>query len=88
MICEPYKITEKGCKGAPDWIVEIVSTGSRYMDYMRKLVKYEAAGVREYWVVDPEKEIVMVYDFKKEISRTNSFHEDNPVGLYGGFHKG
>lgn len=41
--------------GAPNWIIEIVSPGSRRMDYYIKLFKYRTAGVREYWIVDPEK---------------------------------
>ena len=40
---------------SPDWIIEIVSPGSRRMDYFTKLFKYRTAGVREYWIVDPEK---------------------------------
>ena len=54
MICDADKLTDKGCTGAPDWIIEIVSPGSRRMDYYTKLFKY-TAGVREYWIVDPEK---------------------------------
>lgn len=49
VICDKNKITEKGCKGAPDWIIEIVSASSRPMDYIKKLLKYGTAGVREYW---------------------------------------
>ena len=55
VICDKRKLTDAGCNGAPDWIVEIVSPGSRQMDYMRKLFKYRSAGVKEYWIVDPEK---------------------------------
>lgn len=43
IICDPEKITEKGCNGAPDWIIEIVSPGSRTMDYYKKLFKYRTA---------------------------------------------
>lgn len=49
------KITEKDCCGAPDWIIEIVSPGSRRMDYYIKLFQYRTAGVKEYWIVDYEK---------------------------------
>lgn len=85
VICDPDKITDKGCNGAPDWVIEIVSLGSHYMDYMRKLSKYEAAGVREYWIVDPDKEHITIYDFQEEIIREYSFGEDIPVGIYEGF---
>lgn len=55
VICSPDKLTDKGCIGAPDWIIEIVSPGSRRMDYYTKLFKYRTAGVREYWIVNPLK---------------------------------
>ncbi len=63
VICDKDKLTEDGCSGAPDWIIEVVSPSSRRMDYLIKLLKYKTAGVKEYWVVDPEKHRVMVYDF-------------------------
>ena len=44
IICDRDKLTEEGCSGAPDWIIEIVSKSSRQMDYMRKLFKYRSAG--------------------------------------------
>lgn len=63
VICDKDKLTEDGCSGAPDWIIEVVSPSSRRMDYLIKLLKYKTAGVKEYWVVDSEKHRVMVYDF-------------------------
>ena len=53
VICDPNKLDDKGCKGAPDWIIEIVSPASRKMDYLLKLFKYRSAGVREYVPGDP-----------------------------------
>ncbi len=85
VICDKDKITDKGCNGAPDWIVEIISPGNKEMDYFKKLFKYQAVGVREYWIVDPTKEIVMVYRFEKETMEEYSFGEDVPVGIYEGF---
>lgn len=55
VICDTSKLDEKGCHGAPDWIIEIVSPGNKAMDYFTKLMKYQAAGVREYWIVDHVK---------------------------------
>ena len=55
VICDPNKLNDKGCTGAPDWIIEIVSPGSRRMDYFTKLFKYRTAGVREYWIVDQSR---------------------------------
>ena len=85
VICDPEKITDKGCNGAPDWIIEIVSPGSRAMDYYRKLLKYQNSGVREYWIVDPEKEVVNVYDMPKEEMAEYRFGDEIPVHIYEGF---
>ena len=85
VICDISKLDEKGCHGAPDWIIEIVSPGNKTMDYFKKLFRYQAAGVREYWIVDPTRELVMVYRFEKEIMEEYSFEEDVPVGIYEGF---
>lgn len=61
VICDPSKITDKGCNGAPDFIIEIVSPSSQRMDYLTKLFKYRTAGVREYWIVNPLKQTVQVF---------------------------
>ena len=85
IICDKNKITDQGCNGAPDWVIEIVSQSSRPMDYFTKLFKYRNANVREYWIVDPIKELIMVYRFEKETMEQYSFGEDVPVGIYEGF---
>ena len=85
VICDRDKITDKGCYGAPDWVIEIVSPGNKPMDYFTKLFKYRTAGVREYWIVDPAKEMVTVYGFEKETMEQYSFGEDVPAGIYEGF---
>lgn len=85
VICDPDKLDEKGCHGAPDWIVEIVSPGSKQMDYFRKLLLYGEAGVREYWIVDPMKQRVMVYGFEQETVEEYTFGQEVPVGIYEGF---
>lgn len=84
VICDKSKITEKGCHGAPDWIIEIVSPGSRKMDYYKKLFQYRTAGVREYWVVDTDKQLVTVYDFAHDNMEEYSFGTEVPVGIYEG----
>ena len=60
VICNPNKLNDRGCVGAPDWIIEIVSPDSRKTDYFTKLFKYRTAGVREYWIVDPRRKTVTV----------------------------
>ena len=85
VICDRSKLTEKGCTGAPDWIIEIVSPGSRTMDYYKKLFKYRTAGVREYWIVDHERNLVIVYDFQNDNVANYAFADSIPTGIYPGF---
>lgn len=84
VICDPSKLDEKGCHGAPDWIIEIVSPSSKPRDYLTKLFMYRMAGVREYWIVDPDKQLIMVYEFEKNTVEQYNFSEDIPVGIYDG----
>lgn len=82
VICDPNKLTDKGCSGAPDWIIEIVSPSSRRMDYFTKLFKYRTAGVREYWIVDPEKNRILVYNFESEDTGDYTFADSVKAGIY------
>ncbi|MBS5523536.1 MAG: Uma2 family endonuclease [Clostridiales bacterium] len=86
IICSPDKIDERGCHGAPDWVIEVVSPGTQTRDYGIKLFKYRMLGVREYWIVNPVKKVVNVYDFEKD-KATNiyAFDEPIPVAIYPGF---
>lgn len=85
VICDTSKLDDKGCHGAPDWIIEIVSPSSKQMDYYKKLFKYRTAGVREYWVVDPDRSIVTVYNFKADTMIEYPFGEGISVGIFEGF---
>lgn len=85
VICDKDKITDKGCQGAPDWIIEIVSPSSKQMDYYKKLFKYRTTGVKEYWVVDADRKIVTVYNFADDTMMEYSFGDNVPVGIYEGF---
>ena len=82
VICDADKLTDKGCTGAPDWIIEIVSPSSKRMDYYTKLFKYRTAGVREYWIVDPEKNRIMVYSFESQDTAEYTFSETVKSGIY------
>ena len=62
IICDKSKLKKKGVYGAPDLIVEIVSDSSYENDYLRKLNAYRIFGVREYWIVNPMKEKINLYD--------------------------
>lgn len=66
IICDPEKIHHFGVFGAPDFVLEVLSPSTRKKDLTLKLSKYIEAGVREYWIIDPEKKILLVYDFVEE----------------------
>lgn len=61
VICDTRKLTDRGCSGAPDWIIEIISPSNSGNDYVRKLNLYADAGVREYWIIDPSVREIYVY---------------------------
>jgi len=61
VVCDFEKIDSKGCVGAPDLVVEILSPGNSKKQMKSKFALYQEEGVREYWVVDPERELVFVY---------------------------
>ena len=82
VVCDMEKIQEKVCYGAPDLTLEILSPSSRGHDSVRKLNKYRAAGVREYWLVDPENRAVIVYSFEAgNHFQIYSFADRIPVGI-------
>ena len=85
VICDTNKLNDKGCVGAPDWIIEVVSPGSRRIDYFTKLFKYRTAGVREYWLVDPDKNRILVYNFESEDTGDYSFTDSVQSGIYSDF---
>jgi Uma2 family endonuclease len=82
VICDRSKLTEKGCAGAPDWVIEIVSPSSRRMDYSTKVFKYRSAGIREYWIVDPDKKRITVWDFINDNTEEFSFSDSVKAGIY------
>lgn len=83
VICHEEKLDEKGCHGAPDWVIEIVSPSSKKMDYVRKSTLYQETGVREYWIVDPKKEMVTIYKAEQwDLPVCHSFSERIQVGIY------
>lgn len=61
VICDKLKLDDRGCKGAPDFIIEVVSPSNSSVDYVKKLFLYEKFRVREYWIVNHETQGVIVY---------------------------
>lgn len=82
VICDSNKLDDSGCKGAPDWVIEIVSPASKQMDYYTKLFKYRTAGIREYWIVDPSKNLVVVYNFELGETEQYTLQDSIKVGIY------
>lgn len=61
VVCDPSKITEQGCKGTPDLVVEIISKLSVKKDLHEKYDMYEQAGVKEYWIVNPHDRSLIIF---------------------------
>ncbi|WP_234124947.1 Uma2 family endonuclease [Clostridium hydrogenum] len=87
IICDKNKLTDKGCTGAPDMIVEVVSPFNPSNDYVRKLNLYEEFKVREYWIVNPMEETVFVYRLDTSTMhyaspKSYTFKDIIKVGIY------
>ncbi len=88
IVCDTDKLEERGCIGAPDWVVEVASPSSLKIDGMIKLEKYRLAGVKEYWTIYPAKRTVLVYRFDAEGDTEPitiySFDDEIPSGVLPG----
>lgn len=90
IICDPSKLDDLGCNGSPDWIIEIFSFSESMnkKDTTIKLSLYESVGIREYWIVDPFKNLVTAYCLDQhgeyQPTRINPFVEGEmvPVGVF------
>ena len=83
VVCDPDKLDEQKCNGAPDWIIEILSPGNSEHDTVEKLSIYLKAGVREYWIVDPMSEKVLVYPFEAtKAVGVFTFNDKITAGIY------
>ncbi len=87
VICDPNKLTDRGCSGAPDWIIEIISPSDPGRDLIYKLNLYARAGVREYWIVDPRNHNVLVYYLEQKDFgvKTYTFQDVIKVNIYDDF---
>lgn len=89
VVCKKDKFTDQYLDGAPDLVVEVLSPSTRKKDMTLKLSKYAEAGVREYWIIDPKKETVIVYEFNDEDETDSQIHfytfeNQVPVGIWNG----
>jgi Uma2 family endonuclease len=79
VVCDKNKLDERGCNGAPDWIIEIISSSTSRMDYGIKLFKYRTCGVKEYWIVNPLKKTVNVFDFANDDEKSGVYIFDDKI---------
>ena len=66
VVCDPSKLDDKGCIGAPDWIIEILSPGNSQTEMKNKFEVYQENGVKEYWIADPTSEVIFSYILNEE----------------------
>ncbi|MBO5372618.1 MAG: Uma2 family endonuclease [Lachnospiraceae bacterium] len=85
IVCDKSKIIKRCVMGAPDFVVEVLSPSGRTKDTVKKLNKYLDAGVREFWLVDPDRKCVITYVFEKDqMPVIYGFEAEIPVGIYDG----
>ncbi|MEN8120047.1 MAG: Uma2 family endonuclease [Bacteroidota bacterium] len=81
VICNPDKLDDKGCIGAPDLIVEILSPATRRKDLKDKYKLYEQSGVKEYWIVYPNEKIIYQYvlNNKNKYEQKDIYTDDDKI---------
>lgn len=86
VVCDRSKISQRGIEGAPDLVIDIASPLTKRKDGGLKLMSYMDAGVREYWVVDTEKEKVVIYTLVDDypVTKFHTFDDVIPVGIFDG----
>jgi len=85
VICDKNKLTDKGCTGSPDMIVEVISPYNPSNDYVRKLNLYEAFKVKEYWIINPMKKNILVYVLTEngyDAPTSYTFNDKVKVNIY------
>ena len=88
VICDETKLDKRGCIGAPDWVIEILSPGNSKNEMQEKFSLYEENGVREYWIVIPMHFAVQVFDLVNDKFTFRSFYNKGdmiPVGIFDDF---
>lgn len=87
VVCDPDKLDKYGCKGAPDMVIEILSPSTRRHDLAVKYRLYQRAGVREYWIVDPDGKTVQVFKLEDGFYNAGDVYTAGtvPVGIWEDF---
>lgn len=85
VLCDTGRLRRRGICGAPDLVLEILSPSTRKRDMTLKYVKYAEAGVREYWICDPDKKTIVVYDLEHDgLPAVYGRNEKIPVRIWDG----
>jgi len=79
VICDRKKLGTEGCRGAPDLVIEILSPSNTAIEMGQKLELYRKAGVREYWVVDPENKSLTAYCFEKNLMSIKGYNSTDTI---------
>lgn len=85
VVCDKNKLTDKGCTGSPDMIVEVVSPFNPSNDYIKKLSLYEEFKVKEYWIINPIEKNVLVYNLTPngyDAPKMYTFNDKIKVNIY------
>ena len=82
IVCDESKLDDIGCKGAPDMVAEILSPSTARHDKLVKFNQYLKAGVREYWIVDPDKRTVAVHILENGKYTTTTYGEEDTVPVH------
>lgn len=87
VVCDPSKLDDIGCKGAPDLVMEILSPSTTRHDRFTKFNLYQRAGVREYWIVDPEAQVAQIHTLEEGRYHSPAAYNakgEAPVGVLEG----
>jgi Uma2 family endonuclease len=86
IVCDKDKLDDKGCKGSPDMVIEVVSPSTASQDYVKKLNLYEKYAIKEYWIVNPNNNNIFIYklDENKQYSQVKVYDikEKIKVGIF------
>jgi len=87
VVCDETKLIKQNCNGAPDLVIEILSPSTTRMDRKLKFDKYQKAGVKEYWIVDPERNLLEVNLLVNDKYMTTIYYETDKVSvsIFDGF---
>jgi Uma2 family endonuclease len=87
VVCDKTKLDQRGCNGAPDLVIEILSPSNNYSEMFHKFQKYLEARVREYWIINPETQVVQAHILENGHYISTVYQNDDviPVSILPGF---